>query len=113
MRNLIQQLEAGGGVGGVVHAAGTLTSVGLVDMDAEAWWRVCAVKTIGAFVLDQLLSDSNLDFFVMVSSFASTVGGSGQSHYAAVSYLDALARRLRNLPAAALCYGPIGLRRRA
>mgnify|MGYP002044414301 CR=1 FL=1 len=48
MRQLVQRLATEGEVGGVVHAAGTISYVGLGEMGNEAWWAVCKPKVQGA-----------------------------------------------------------------
>lgn len=52
-----------------------------------------APKVSGALVLDELLRDTPLDLFLLVSSVCSILGGIGQTDYcAANAFLDALAQ---------------------
>jgi thioesterase domain-containing protein/aryl carrier-like protein len=95
-------------LGGIVHAAGVLDD-GL--MTQQSWARFESVlmpKVTGAWNLHKLTAAQPLDFFVLFSSSAALLGGSGQGAYAAAnSYLDALAyyRRSRGLPAVSINWG--------
>ena len=63
----------------------------------EAAEKILAPKITGTLVLDDILKDVDLDFFVLCSSIASTLGGIGLSDYcAANSFLDAFALQSRN-----------------
>jgi acyl transferase domain-containing protein/acyl carrier protein len=94
---------------GVVHAAGLLQDRLLLRMDPEAFDAVLQPKIVGAWLLDRLLADAPLDFFVLFSSAASLLGSFGQGNYAAGNaFLDALAhsRHARGLPALSINWGP-------
>jgi myxalamid-type polyketide synthase MxaE and MxaD len=63
----------------------------------------------GAWHLHALTEALPLDFFVLFSSVSSFLGSAAQSNDAAAnSFLDALARarRVRDLPALSICWGP-------
>jgi 8-amino-7-oxononanoate synthase len=79
-------------VKGVVHAAGVLDD-SLVEL--QSWQRLAGVlapKAVGALLLDELLSDQRLDFFICYSSVAGLIGSPCQSPYcAANAFLDAWA----------------------
>ncbi|WP_456062104.1 type I polyketide synthase [Amycolatopsis rhabdoformis] len=81
----------------VVHAAGVLThEPALDDVTPEQFTAALHAKVTGAALLDELLGDTALDAFVLMSSGAAVWGTSGQPAYAAGNaYLDALARRRR------------------
>jgi acyl transferase domain-containing protein/acyl-CoA synthetase (AMP-forming)/AMP-acid ligase II/acyl carrier protein len=95
---------------GVVHAAGVLHDVTLLNADAAAFDAVFAPKVAGAWNLHRATRDRGLDFFVMFSSAAAVLGSAGQANYAAANaFLDALAhhRRRQGLPALSIDFGPI------
>ena len=94
---------------GVVHAAGVLQDRTLLQLDAAALAEVFNAKVAGAWLLDRLLAEAPLDFFVLFSSAAALLGSAGQANYAAANaFLDALAhhRRARGEPALAVDWGP-------
>ena len=79
---------------GVIHAASVR------DDDLT---RVLAPKVDGALVLHELTRGTELDFFVLYSNAAATLGDA-----AAETFLDALAhaRRASGLPATSIAWGP-------
>ena len=81
-----------GALSGVVHAV-SATSEALIQVDAASKARsVLAPKIEGTLVLDRLLKDAQLDFFIACSSLASILGQRGQvSPCAADAFLDAYA----------------------
>ncbi|KAI8628041.1 polyketide synthase [Xylariaceae sp. FL1651] len=84
---------------GCIQASMILNDNKFSDMTIEEWHRALSVKVSGTWNLwDTLISkstDSSLDFFVMLSSMAATIGNPGQANYAAGnSYQDVLARHL-------------------
>ena len=93
---------------GVVHAAGVLQDGLLAQLDASAMDSVLRPKMIGGWLLDRLLKDDPLDFFVLFSSAGSLLGQPGQGNYAAANaFLDALAhhRRAMGKPALSVNWG--------
>lgn len=79
-----------GHIDGVIHAAGVPGGGIIQRKTREEAERILAPKVKGTLVLDLLLKDVELDFFVLFSSLASVVGGVGQVDYAgANAFLDA------------------------
>jgi phthiocerol/phenolphthiocerol synthesis type-I polyketide synthase C len=94
---------------GVIHAAGLLADGTLLHLDRDRFAQVMAPKIHGAWHLHRATSDRALDFFVLFSSAAATLGIPGQANYAAANaFLDALAqlRRAQGLPAHSVAWGP-------
>ena len=94
---------------GVIHAAGILDDGILLQQDQKRFESVMAPKVSGAWNLHELTLNSQLDFFVLFSSVAATLGTPGQGNYAAGNaFLDALAhqRRANGLPALSINWGP-------
>ncbi len=81
-----------GRIDGVVHAAG-VAGGGLIPLKTrEAAEKVLRPKVHGTYVLDAVLRNHELDFFVLCSSLQVLVGGVGQIDYcAANAVLDAYA----------------------
>jgi amino acid adenylation domain-containing protein len=96
---------------GIVHAAGTIDDALIEKLAPDRIRRVFTGKVLGAWHLHELTRSARLDFFVVYSSVAATLGSPGQAHYAAANrMLDAIAalRRSRGLPATSISFGPIG-----
>ncbi len=94
---------------GVAHLAGVLDDALLSQQDRERFHKVLAPKAYGAFHLDRLTKDDELDFFIVSSSVSSLFGSPGQSNYAtANALLDGLVarRRAQGLPATGVNFGP-------
>ncbi|WFE65047.1 type I polyketide synthase [Micromonospora sp. WMMD714] len=93
----------------VVHAAGvsggyTLTT----DLTTAQFAEVVAGKVHGAEHLDALLTDADLDAFVLMTSLSGVLGGAGHAAYSAANaHLDALAcrRRAGGRTATAIAWG--------
>ncbi|MEU2834955.1 type I polyketide synthase [Streptomyces lavendulae] len=95
----------------VVHAAGVGTPAMLADTTVAEFAAVLGAKAAGAAHLDELLSDRELDAFVLFSSGAAAWGSGAQSAYAAANAcVDALAedRRARGLTATSIAWGAWG-----
>ncbi|MFO7679635.1 MAG: SDR family NAD(P)-dependent oxidoreductase, partial [Chloroflexota bacterium] len=93
MSQLVQTIRRQwGAVNGVIHAAGVLDDGPLsLKTRAEAE-RVLQPKVDGALLLDALLADAPLDFFVLFSSTSTALAPAGQVDYvAANAFLDAFA----------------------
>jgi thioester reductase-like protein len=90
---------------GVIHSAMVLDDCLVGQLNEERLQRALAPKVQGAWNLHRLTRDDPLDFFVLFSSAAATLGNAGQANYAAANaFLDTLAhhRRAQGLPALAV-----------
>jgi NADP-dependent 3-hydroxy acid dehydrogenase YdfG len=93
---------------GVVHAAGALADGALSQQRWERFSVPLRAKVAGAWALHRLTRDRRLDFFVLYSSLAATLGSAGQANHAAANaFLDALAqfRRGQGLPGLSIGWG--------
>jgi NADPH:quinone reductase-like Zn-dependent oxidoreductase/NAD(P)-dependent dehydrogenase (short-subunit alcohol dehydrogenase family)/acyl carrier protein len=94
---------------GVAHLAGVLDDALLAQQNIERFRTTLAPKAFGAYHLDRLTKDDDLDFFVVYSSVSSVLGPPGQANYAtANALLDGLVagRKARGLPASGVNFGP-------
>lgn len=74
---------------GIIHCAGINRDAFLHRKTSREIDSVLAPKVFGAFYLDQIMKEENLDFLVLFSSTAAELGNAGQSDYAyANSFLD-------------------------
>jgi acyl carrier protein len=99
---LTRVMEKTGSINGVIHAAG-LSGEGILQLKKrKAAEKILAPKVKGTLVLDEILKNVDLDFVILFSSIASTLGGIGLGDYcAANSFLDAFAtqqRKRREIP---------------
>lgn len=95
---------------GVFHAAAVLDDAPIAQLEPQQIDRAMGAKALGAWYLHRHTAEDTLRYFVLFSSIASMVGGSGQASYAmSCSYLDALSRyrRARGLPAVSLNWGAL------
>jgi myxalamid-type polyketide synthase MxaB len=93
---------------GVFHAAGVFADRVLADHRWALFERVFAAKVLGSWNLHLLTRDTPLDMFVLFSSVASLLGGSGVANYiAANSFVDSLShyRRSLGLPSLSVNWG--------
>ncbi|HKU36940.1 MAG TPA: type I polyketide synthase, partial [Polyangiales bacterium] len=94
---------------GVIHGAAVLDDGVTLQLSRERFERVLAPKLLGAWNLHVETEQLPLDFFVLFSSAAATIGSPGQGNYASANeFMDALAqhRAARNLPALSVNWGP-------
>ncbi|MEK8018124.1 MAG: SDR family NAD(P)-dependent oxidoreductase, partial [Candidatus Parabeggiatoa sp.] len=82
-----------GSLNGVIHAAGVPDGALILRQTQEMTEQILAPKLKGTLVLDSLLQDVELDFFLLCSSLASIFGIGGQIGYcAANAFLDVFAQ---------------------
>ncbi|GAA6615706.1 SDR family oxidoreductase [Scytonema sp. NUACC26] len=80
-----QALEQFGRIDGVIHAAG-IAPGGIIQLKTRDMANsVLAAKVRGTLVLEEVLKDFNLDFFVLCSSQTSVLGHFGQVDYCAAN----------------------------
>jgi acyl transferase domain-containing protein/acyl carrier protein len=95
-------------LGAVIHAAGVLDDGVIETLTPEQVERVMRPKVDAALNLHELTADLELAEFVLFSSAAPLLGGSGQGNYAAANaFLDALAqvRRAQGRAGLSLAWG--------
>jgi thioesterase domain-containing protein/aryl carrier-like protein len=95
---------------GVFHAAMTLDDATLQTLGPDRFKKVMGPKAAGAWNLHAQTSGDPLEYFVMYSSAAATLGNPGQANYAAANlFLDQLAhyRHAQGLPALTVNWGAI------
>jgi acyl transferase domain-containing protein/acyl carrier protein len=94
MRRVIEEAEARfGTIHGVIHAAGNTDAYSPVSqIDQATAEQQFRPKANGVIVLEELLRGRELDFFVLLSSLSSILGGLGLVAYSAANiFLDAMA----------------------
>ena len=82
---LIDELNAAGGIAGVVHGAGVIEDKLLRDKTPESFDRVFGTKVDSALTLARKLDPERLKFFSLFASITSRYGNRGQSDYAAAN----------------------------
>lgn len=112
VRRLLEKIQQGTHpLKGVFHLAGILEDAAFTNQDSQLFEKVFLPKVEGSFNLHHYTQQLqiNLDYFVLFSSSASTLGNPGQANYtSANSYMDALAcyRNKNGLPALSIAWGP-------
>ncbi|WP_292766884.1 type I polyketide synthase [Nostoc sp. NOS(2021)] len=81
-----------GQLNGVIHTAG-VPGVGVIQRKTQSEAEsILAPKVKGTLILDSIVKDMQLDFFILASSMSSIIGGFGQVDYCgANAFLDAFA----------------------
>ncbi|KAI0194522.1 putative polyketide synthase [Xylaria flabelliformis] len=95
---------------GVIQGAMVLHDTLLRNMTFEQFREVMGPKVDGSIYLDRIFYDTDLDFFLLVSSINCVIGNVGQANYAAANtFMCGLAahRRKRGLRSAAVNIGAI------
>jgi NAD(P)-dependent dehydrogenase (short-subunit alcohol dehydrogenase family) len=82
---LIDELNAAGGIAGVIHGAGVIDDKLLRDKTPESFDRVFGTKVDSALTLARKLDPAKLKFLSVYASITSRYGNRGQSDYAAAN----------------------------
>ncbi len=83
---------------GVIHSAAVLNDATLMNTDTERFMKVFRPKVLGAWNLHQATEQTDLDFFLSLSSISSLFGLPGQSNYSSANnFLDRLAQHRQSL----------------
>jgi acyl transferase domain-containing protein/NAD(P)H-dependent flavin oxidoreductase YrpB (nitropropane dioxygenase family)/NAD(P)-dependent dehydrogenase (short-subunit alcohol dehydrogenase family)/acyl carrier protein len=83
--NLIDELNAAGGIAAVVHGAGVIEDKLLKDKTPESFDRVFGTKVDSTLTLAAKLDPARLKAFAVFASITSRYGNRGQSDYAAAN----------------------------
>ncbi len=84
-----------GTIDGVIHCAGVPGGELIQGLSRKKSEEIFAPKIFGSLLLNELLTDEPLDFFILCSSLTAIHGAVGQASYASAnSFMDALAQRL-------------------
>ncbi|PYI24538.1 putative polyketide synthase [Aspergillus violaceofuscus CBS 115571] len=95
---------------GVIHSGMVLKDIVFEKMSVEDYARAIRPKVQGSWNLHQVLADTELAYFVMLSSLSGIAGNVSQANYSAANtFQDALARHrsVRGLPAVAIDLGMV------
>ncbi len=105
VRSLLARIEASGArLAGIIHAAAGVRFSPISEAQSHDVEIVFRAKVEGARVLDRCTREARLDFFVLFSSAASTIGlRNGALYAAANACLGAIASERRALGLPALC----------
>jgi amino acid adenylation domain-containing protein/thioester reductase-like protein len=88
-----------GDINGVIHSAGIADGALTASRSQKSSELVLSPKVTGTLVLEQLLANRPLDFFILCSSLASVIGVGGQIAYCAGNaFQDAFAQAKRRHP---------------
>ncbi|MDQ0495501.1 polyketide synthase PksN [Paenibacillus brasilensis] len=93
VEDLIRDIqEEFGKLDGIVHSAGVAIDNFMIKKTREELQNVLAPKVSGLVNLDHVCKDFPLDFFILFSSVAGSLGNIGQADYAAANaFMDAYA----------------------
>ncbi|TAQ90374.1 hypothetical protein B7494_g1325 [Chlorociboria aeruginascens] len=84
-------------LGGIANGAMILHDRSFLNMDLDVLNKVLRPKIDASIHLDEIFSDTPLDFFIMFSSVANVVGNRGQSNYSAANmFMASLARQRKS-----------------
>jgi NAD(P)-dependent dehydrogenase (short-subunit alcohol dehydrogenase family) len=84
-RRVIEEVQAGGSLHGVIHGAGMTSDSLLARKTVKEFRAVLQTKAISAALLRELLANEPLKFVFFLSSMSSYAGTAGQTDYAAAN----------------------------
>ncbi|WP_025701737.1 SDR family NAD(P)-dependent oxidoreductase, partial [Paenibacillus forsythiae] len=95
VERLVQNIQTEyGGLHGIIHCAGFIKDNYILKKTAEELRLVMAPKVAGAVYLDHTTRHMDLDFFVLCSSIAGSLGNPGQADYSAANaFMDVFAEQ--------------------
>ena len=98
---LIQSIVGNfGGLDGIIHSAGIIKDNFIIKKSQTEFLEVLAPKVTGLLNLDLASRDLPLDFLILFSSLAGSIGNPGQSDYAAANaFMNAYAGYRKSLVA--------------
>ncbi|WP_155661250.1 beta-ketoacyl reductase, partial [Priestia megaterium] len=81
-----------GNLNGILHSAGVIRDNLIIKKSKSEVTEVLAPKVSGLVYIDEVSKDQNLDFFVLFSSVAGSIGNLGQADYSVANgFMDAYA----------------------
>jgi acyl transferase domain-containing protein/acyl carrier protein/SAM-dependent methyltransferase len=87
-----------GRLNGIIHSAGVIKDNFIIKKTKEEFLEVLAPKVAGLVNLDEASREESLDFFIVFSSIAGSMGNPGQADYAtANTFMDAYAKHRNEL----------------
>ena len=94
VQTMVEQMTSKyGAINGIIHAAGVIKDGFLWNKEIEQFSQVLAPKIMGTQNLDNATKNLDLDYFILCSSIAATIGNMGQSDYAAANrFMDDFAQ---------------------
>jgi NAD(P)-dependent dehydrogenase (short-subunit alcohol dehydrogenase family) len=110
LEKVVAEARKKGPIRGVVQSAVVLADSVFTNMSQEKWHVAVGPKVKGTGNLNELFQDSDLEFFIILSSATCILGNGGQANYTAGgSYQDALAwnRISKGLPAVSINIGSV------
>ncbi|MEE8056697.1 MAG: SDR family NAD(P)-dependent oxidoreductase [Pseudomonadales bacterium] len=101
VHSLVRTIEQDfGPLNGILHSAGINNDNFILKKTREEFAAVLAPKVAGTVNLDEASQDVDLDFFVLFSSLAGSLGNAGQADYATANgFMDAYAHYRNDLVA--------------
>ncbi|QFQ28648.1 SDR family NAD(P)-dependent oxidoreductase (plasmid) [Bacillus thuringiensis] len=98
--------ERYGSLDGIIHSAGMKRDNYIVHKSSEEFMNVIAPKVSGLVNIDRASKDLPLDFFILFSSLAGSLGNQGQTDYASANgFMDAFSGWRNQLVTSGLRHG--------